>query len=315
MMPTTPTGCGISRFLAGMTCSAVETRCGAIHFFRCLAACLISASTKSVSAIAVSVLLRWPKSAEIACSKRVSFSETAARSRASRSRRIASVGAGVVRDSSNMAWKASSRARCAGLLTGWSMAFPSCSLVPFPQGWAFAGFLARVARSGRVCHRRAVIKSRKDRSRAFPKRAHIGTYPPHPGALARGCLLRKPPDGIDASGVGHIRLGWFFEGAQWFIAGWSSPVARQAHNLKVTGSNPVPATRQDPVDQALNPGLPGFFVGDGLHSGNSPFGFGHTRLFEGRRSRKLSALSPYWGVLEFPPELPRGRRFNRLPPV
>ena len=26
-------------------------------------------------------------------------------------------------------------------------------------------------------------------------------------------------------------------------AGWSSPVARQAHNLKVTGSNPVPATR------------------------------------------------------------------------
>ena len=26
-------------------------------------------------------------------------------------------------------------------------------------------------------------------------------------------------------------------------AGWSSPVARQAHNLKVTGSNPVPASR------------------------------------------------------------------------
>jgi DNA mismatch endonuclease Vsr len=27
-------------------------------------------------------------------------------------------------------------------------------------------------------------------------------------------------------------------------AGWSSPVARQAHNLKVTGSNPVPATNR-----------------------------------------------------------------------
>ena len=27
------------------------------------------------------------------------------------------------------------------------------------------------------------------------------------------------------------------------IAGWSSPVARQAHNLKVVGSNPTPATR------------------------------------------------------------------------
>ena len=27
-----------------------------------------------------------------------------------------------------------------------------------------------------------------------------------------------------------------------FGAGWSSPVARQAHNLKVVGSNPTPAT-------------------------------------------------------------------------
>jgi hypothetical protein len=29
------------------------------------------------------------------------------------------------------------------------------------------------------------------------------------------------------------------------IAGWSSPVARQAHNLKVVGSNPTPATNQN----------------------------------------------------------------------
>ena len=39
-------------------------------------------------------------------------------------------------------------------------------------------------------------------------------------------------------------------------AGWSSPVARQAHNLKVTGSNPVPATKfirsaKAPVSPAL----------------------------------------------------------------
>ena len=27
-------------------------------------------------------------------------------------------------------------------------------------------------------------------------------------------------------------------------AGWSSPVARQAHNLKVAGSNPAPATNK-----------------------------------------------------------------------
>src|SRR5438270_4861900 len=29
----------------------------------------------------------------------------------------------------------------------------------------------------------------------------------------------------------------------YFGAGWSSPVARQAHNLKVVGSNPTPATK------------------------------------------------------------------------
>ena len=29
------------------------------------------------------------------------------------------------------------------------------------------------------------------------------------------------------------------------IAGWSSLVARQAHNLKVLGSNPSPATNYD----------------------------------------------------------------------
>jgi hypothetical protein len=29
-----------------------------------------------------------------------------------------------------------------------------------------------------------------------------------------------------------------------FGAGWSSPVARQAHNLKVAGSNPAPATKK-----------------------------------------------------------------------
>ena len=36
-------------------------------------------------------------------------------------------------------------------------------------------------------------------------------------------------------------------------AGWSSPVARQAHNLKVAGSNPAPATKE-------GPGFPGLFL-------------------------------------------------------
>ena len=34
-------------------------------------------------------------------------------------------------------------------------------------------------------------------------------------------------------------------------AGWSSPVARQAHNLKVAGSNPAPATKYPHIDTAL----------------------------------------------------------------
>src|ERR1700754_2513922 len=42
-------------------------------------------------------------------------------------------------------------------------------------------------------------------------------------------------------------------------AGWSSPVARQAHNLKVTGSNPVPATTTD-CQQPPNPPVRGLFA-------------------------------------------------------
>src|SRR6266436_856567 len=34
-------------------------------------------------------------------------------------------------------------------------------------------------------------------------------------------------------------------------AGWSSPVARQAHNLKVEGSNPSPATNLTPETPPL----------------------------------------------------------------
>ena len=35
-------------------------------------------------------------------------------------------------------------------------------------------------------------------------------------------------------------------------AGWSSPVARQAHNLKVVGSNPTPATKFLNIYQILS---------------------------------------------------------------
>ena len=48
---------------------------------------------------------------------------------------------------------------------------------------------------------------------------------------------------------------YFFFGETVIGAGWSSPVARQAHNLKVVGSNPTPATK--------NPALCGVFCCDG----------------------------------------------------
>jgi hypothetical protein len=47
-------------------------------------------------------------------------------------------------------------------------------------------------------------------------------------------------------------------------AGWSSPVARQAHNLKVAGSNPAPATKWK---NSLSPSGLGLFLylDDGDH--------------------------------------------------
>src|SRR5262245_2684706 len=38
-------------------------------------------------------------------------------------------------------------------------------------------------------------------------------------------------------------------------AGWSSPVARQAHNLKVRGSNPLPATNATDSRPRSRPGV------------------------------------------------------------
>ncbi len=43
-------------------------------------------------------------------------------------------------------------------------------------------------------------------------------------------------------------------------AGWSSPVARQAHNLKVAGSNPAPATIKPMQELQKGPDQPGLFA-------------------------------------------------------
>jgi hypothetical protein len=127
------------------------------------------------------------------------------------------------------------------------MGFPQGLLA---QGWAFAAFLARVHVGSDFGAILTALNRHKNpkRSRSGLSKADLRWYiPPAPKGICPGRLLRKPPDSIDRRlrrWFGSLRYR-FFEGAQWFIAGWSSPVARQAHNLKVTGSNPVPATKID----------------------------------------------------------------------
>ena len=78
-------------------------------------------------------------------------------------------------------------------------------------------------------------------------------------AGVRGIPSRQRFDGTGAGSKEPIHIvreatpgGWTQVGA-----GWSSPVARQAHNLKVAGSNPAPATNQSAALRG------GFFVARG----------------------------------------------------
>jgi hypothetical protein len=93
----------------------------------------------------------------------------------------------------------------------------------------------------------AVIKSAKAGPCPFPKQGDVDTYPSHPMALPG--LPSQEASGRDRSAPNtrwpvHFRSG-FSKAVQRFNAGWSSPVARQAHNLKVICSNPSPATKDN----------------------------------------------------------------------
>jgi hypothetical protein len=66
-------------------------------------------------------------------------------------------------------------------------------------------------------------------------------------ALVKSRADEKPVDRAKSMGVSFLSL----------VAGWSSRVARQAHNLKVAGSNPAPAPNfKNPLSQRLK----GFFL-------------------------------------------------------
>ena len=104
---------------------------------------------------------------------------------------------------------------------GFSLADPS----RFPLGIFLSprlGFCTSSGKSGLVVRHgtpaprfRAVIKSGKDGPRAFPKRACVGTYRPHPGALPG--LPSQEASGRDRSappGVGQLRSGIGFSKAR-----------------------------------------------------------------------------------------------------
>ena len=87
------------------------------------------------------------------------------------------------------------------------------------------------------------LKLRKSRSPpGFEASAHVKS----PFAkLERAAAGVSPSGGFSVSRDGNparMKRAGFAGSAVVGDAGWSSPVARQAHNLKVVGSNPTPAT-------------------------------------------------------------------------
>src|SRR4051812_47999291 len=82
------------------------------------------------------------------------------------------------------------------------------------------------------------------------------------GASPRVAFSGSFPDLTDrrSSALAPVHFRHPTKARQRFIAGWSSPVARQAHNLKVASSNLAPATRIDSDYQWISPPLAGFFM-------------------------------------------------------
>ena len=227
---------------------------------------------------------RWPKSAEIACSKRASL----LRDRGAQPRQPVEPDIAARRRdrprSSNMGVEGVVQG---GQRRGFSGAGPwhfpvlegmirkgpkrpSGRIMP-KQSDVLAGghrkappyrnFWQEAAISGHFWPVLPVIKTKKGSPQPFPKRTCVGTYRLAPAGFSprvafSGSLLERKIGA--AAALAHPRFVKQLspEGAQWLIAGWSSPVARQAHNLKVIGSNPIPATKIEP-----KPGNPRWIAG------------------------------------------------------
>ncbi len=83
------------------------------------------------------------------------------------------------------------------------------------------------------------------------------------------------------------------------FAGWSSLVAREAHNLKVTGSNPVPARKKLPF---LNT----------LLKGNSQIKRARKMQFA---NQKGTILFSFYKELRFAKRVDKGNRSNKGTPI
>ena len=91
----------------------------------------------------------------------------------------------------------------------------------------------------------------------------------------------------------HAEDGHTPSGVHAFGAGWSSPVARQAHNLKVAGSNPAPATNAYTYEHTHK--LTDIITDDRKPAGHHARGLSVIRAAHGvgwARSRAVSAVVP-----------------------
>jgi hypothetical protein len=75
------------------------------------------------------------------------------------------------------------------------------------------------------------------------------------------------------------------------VAGWSSPVARQAHNLKVVGSNPTPATNDTDIPKSPDAKAPGLSA----LSANRRCSI-HSRILPNSRKRCSAATLRVWMI-------------------
>ena len=130
--------------------------------------------------------------------------------------------------------------------------FPECLNQPasqlicvWPTWWLLRGGCTRShSEPGRETpQRRWYFVSRRGRvGRCQVRRAHVGFSMTFCLAFLLFFARRRLPS------LCCGRFLMFFAGFRgWYPsddAGWSSPVARQAHNLKVAGSNPAPATTE-----------------------------------------------------------------------